>query len=223
MGSLGDIEAILSNYTQVVDGLEKKKNAAEKAVKRTVSDFKSRGPGWISSAVTDTYTIKKAEVKAAISAKKKAGAVNVGGIPVDNVQIEYSGRLLTPTHFKMKPTKVPTKRAQGYRRVPGAGVGEGGSAVAMVQPQAPYSVTQEVYKGKRRRLSKKAFVGSNGSGTALPFQRSGDGRLPVESIKTVSIPQMITNETVAAQISENIDGGLTSRLHHHLEQELSKG
>lgn len=221
-GMSGTLNVFLSNYAEVKDRLEKKQKAAEKAVKKTVSDFKSRAPAWISAAVAETYNIKKAEVKDAITGKRSVGKINVGGIAVDNVQIEYSGRPLTPTHFKMKPTKIPAKRAQDYRRVPGGGVGEGGGDVAMVRPPAPYNITAEVYRGKRKTIGGTAFLGSNGGGGYIPFQREGDGRTPIKSIKTVSVPQMITNHQVSERITEAIDEGLRKRLEHHLEQEMKK-
>lgn len=195
---------------------------AQKAINRTVSDFKSRGPSWISQAVTETYGIKKAEVKDAISGTRKAGKIKISRTLVDNVAIEYSGRPLTPTHFKMKPTRVPAKREKDFRRVPGAGVGEGGGDVAMVKAPAPYTVTAEVFKGKRKVLGSDVFLGTNKGTGVIPFQRTGEGRTPIKSVKSTSVPQMITNPEVAEQIQKNIDEGLSKRLQHHVEQELKK-
>lgn len=221
-GAKGGMTVSLPNFAGVCEQLQANKEAAEKAVKRTVSDFKTRAPGWISTAVTEHYGIKKKDVKDAITGTKKLGTISLGGVAVDNVAIEYRGRPLTPTHFKMKPTKVPAKREKEFRRVPGAGVGEGGGDVAMVKAPAPYDITAEIIKGKRVKLSSGAFLGTNKGTGMIPFQRTGDGRTPVESIKTVSVPQMVTNPDVAEQIQKNIDEGLSKRLEHHLEQELKK-
>lgn len=221
-GAKGSMTVALQNFAGLREQLQGMDEAAERAVKRTVSDFKSRAPAWISQAVTETYGIKKAEVKDAISGTKKAGKINVGGVAVDNVAIEYSGRPLTPTHFKMKPTKVPAKREKDFRRVPGAGVGEGGGDVAMVKAPAPYTVTAEVFKGKRKALGSDVFLGTNKGTGMIPYQRTGDGRTPIKSVKSTSVPQMITNPEVAEQIQKNIDEGLSKRLQHHVEQELKK-
>ena len=129
-------------------------------------------------------------------------------------------RPLTPVHFKMKPTRIPAKRVQDYRRVPGGGIGEGGGDVAMVRPPAPYNITAEVYRGKRKTIGSTAFLGSNGGGGYIPFQREGDGRTPIKSIKTVSVPQMITNPRVSEKTTGAIDEGLRKRLEHHLKQEI---
>ena len=92
----------------------------------------------------------------------------------------------------------------------------------MVRPPAPYNITAEVYRGKRKTIGGTAFLGSNGGGGYIPFQREGDGRTPIKSIKTVSVPQMITNPQVSEKITEAIDEGLRKRLEHHLEQEMKK-
>lgn len=221
-GSSGSVNIGLQKFTELREQIKDKEKAAEKAVQKTVKEFKSRGPAWVSAAVVEHYAIKKAEVKDTMTGAKKAGSVKISGTLVDNITLEYRGRLLTPTHFKMKPTKIPVKRAKDFKRVPGAGVGEGGSDVAMVKPPAPYNITAEIKKGKRVTLSSSAFLGTNKGTGLIPFQRKGEGRTPVESIKTVSVPQMITNPEVAEQIRANIDEGLAKRLEHHLQRELGK-
>ena len=92
----------------------------------------------------------------------------------------------------------------------------------MVKAPAPYSITAEIKKGKRVTLSDEAFLGTNKGTGMIPYQRDGDGRTPIRSIKTVSVPQMVTNPEVAEQIQKNIDEGLSKRLQHHVEQELKK-
>ena len=221
-GASGSISIALGNLKELKGQIDSMNASSERALKKTVADFKSRGPAWVSAAVVEHYGIKKSEVKDTMTGAKKIGSVKISGTLVDNIALEYRGRLLTPTHFKMKPAKIPTKRAKDFRRVPGAGVNGASSDVAMVKPPAPYSVTAEIKKGKRVNLGSSVFLGSNKGAGVIPFQRSGDGRTPVESIKTVSVPQMITNEQVAEQIQKNIDEGLSKRLEHHAERELAK-
>lgn len=73
--------------------------------------------------------------------------------------------------------------------------------------------------GKHKTIGGTAPTGSGGY---IPFQREGDGHTPIKSIKTVSVPQMITNPQVSEKITEAIDEGLRKRLEHHLEQEMKK-
>ena len=62
----------------------------------------------------------------------------------------------------------------------------------------------------------------NGAGLNLPFQRKSSKRTDMKSVRTISVPQMITNETVAENIQEKIKDGLSKRLDHHLEQMAKK-
>ena len=61
-GAKGSMTVALQNFAGLREQLQGMDEAAERAVKRTVSDFKSRAPAWISQAVTEHYGIKKAEV-----------------------------------------------------------------------------------------------------------------------------------------------------------------
>lgn len=221
----GVINIAVKNVAELKKEIEKQKEQSENVIKRTMSDFKSRAPGWVSQSVTEVYNIKKADVKSCFrGAKKAAGKIRIAGTLVDNIQLHYSGRLLTPTHFGMKPGRPPAKRLKGKRLVPGQNikstktVGE----VAAVLPPAPYQISYEVYKGSRKNLSGDVFLGANPRGGFIPFQRTGSDRSEIRSIKTTSVPQMITNEKVSTALSARLDEGLGKRLEHHLEQELKK-
>lgn len=206
--------------------LEKMEAQSETVVKRTVSDFKSRAPAWVSAAVAEEYAIKKAEVKGAMTGVKKGiGKIKVAGVTVDEISLVYSGRLLTPTHFKMKPSTPPKKRANETRLIPGQNIKSESPVgdVAIVAPLAPYQVTAEIKKGKRVTFPGQVFLGTNKGAGYIPFQRVSEDREDVESIKTVSVPQMITNEKVGEEIQKKIDEGLGKRLEHHLQQQLAKG
>ncbi len=216
------IEISVKNYSKLCQHLKDINKDSEKAISRTVSDFKSRAPGWISAAVTDEYTVKKSEVKDALKGSKKIGSVKVSGVTVDNIGLEYKGRLLTPTHFKMKPTKPKSARDKSKRLVPGKNVKGFSGAVAPVQPIKPYQINVEVHKGQAKNLPSQAFLGSNKGSGYIPFQRKGDARLPISSIKSTSVPQMITYDKVAEDIQRRIDEGLTTRLNHHVEQAMKK-
>lgn len=223
--SQGSINIAIEGAQDLKAKLEKMNAQSQTVVKRTVSDFKSRAPAWVSAAVTETYAIKKAEVKGAMTGVKKGiGKIKVAGVTVDEISLVYSGRLLTPTHFKMKPTTPPKKRDKDTRLIPGQNIKSDKAVgdVAIVTPLAPYQVTAEIKKGHRVTFPGQTFLGTNKGAGYIPFQRQSDEREDIKSIKTVSIPQMITNEEVTKQIQKNIDEGLGKRLEHHLQQELAK-
>lgn len=223
--SQGSIKIAVEGAEELKKKLNKMNRQSETVVKRTVSDFKSRAPAWVSAAVTEHYGIKKAEVKGAMKgAKKGVGKIKVAGVTVDEVSLVYSGRMLTPVHFKMRPAKPPKRRSRGKRLIPGQNIKSGKAVgdVATVTPLAPYEITAEIKKGKRVAFPGQTFLGSNKGGGYIPFQRESERREDIKSIKTVSIPQMITNEQVSEDIKKKVSEGLGKRLEHHLQQQLAK-
>lgn len=204
----GSMNVSLKGYANLVKELHHINKDSETVIKRTTSDFKSRAPAWVAAAVSETYGIKKSEISKAKSSAKPVGKVVVSGIMVDNVQLTFSGRVLTPTHFGMKPKTRPKSTKD-----------ENGKTIRKAKS---YTVTAEIFKGQRKALGSNVFLGTNKGTGQIPFQRTGQGRTPIEAIKTLSIPQMITNEDVAAQIQKNIDEGLTKRLENHLKQAMAK-
>lgn len=216
----------IADYKKLCDNLEAINADAEKAISRTVSDFKNRAPGWVSAAVTEEYTIKKQNVKSSLKGAKKAGTIEISGSVVDNIQLDYRGRSLTPTHFKMSPRKPSDKRDKKTRLIPGGNIEGFAGEVAAVRPIRGPKIKVEIHKGKKETLNgkyePKPFLATNGYGTFLPFQRKGDMRERIVSIKTTSVPQMITNEKVSEDIQKRIEEGMEKRLEHHIQQALGK-
>lgn len=223
---MGMMNIAISNLGELKKQIDKTKEQSEKVIKQTVNDFKSRAQAWVSAAIVNTYNIKKADVKKCFKgAKKGPGNIKIKSVYLDNMQLLYSGRLLTPIHFGMKPGKPPARRMKDRRLIPGQTIKSNNDVgpVASVSPIAPYQVSVEVFKGKRKTIKKQdVFLGNNGGGKYIPFQRKGPDRKDVEVIRSTSVPQMITNKTVEASIYNNIEDGLTKRLEHHVNQELSK-
>lgn len=194
----GAMNIVIDGYEDVVNQINSMRRDSAKVINRTIGDFRTRGPGWVSQEVVKEYNIKKKEINSSKKGVTNAGKIRVGGVSLDNLEIHYQGRLLTPTHFSMKPTVRP---ADGRA----------------------YTVTAQIKKGEgRKALSHKAFLAKSGrEGTVqIPFQRVGDARLPIKAIKTVSIPQMITNETVSENIHKRISEELGKRLEHNLHRIL---
>lgn len=194
----GAMNVVLEGYEDVVNQISSMNRDSAKVINRTIGDFRTRGPGWVSQEVVKEYNIKKKEVNSSKKGIKSAGKIRVGGVSLDNLEIKYQGRLLTPTHFSMKPTARPVNGS-------------------------PYVVTAQIKKGGGRKvLGSKVFLAKSGrEGTVqIPFQRVGAARLPIKAIKTLSIPQMITNETVAENIHKRINEELGKRLEHNLNRIL---
>ena len=186
------------NIDQVVKGLNKDKEQSKKALKRTISDMRSRGPGWVSKAVREEYNIKAGDVKAAMHTEKGKG-ISFGGEVIDDVALVYKGRVLTPTHFGMRPTSRPAKKS--------------------------YKVTAEITKGQRKVLSSKAFLAGTGSGgKQIPFERKGASKYPIKAIKTLSIPQMVQDGSgnLKPGVEKAVNENLEKRFKHHIDQVMGK-
>ncbi len=192
----GTMQVVLTNYNDLMRQFNSIRTGSEKAVRRTINDFKSRGPGWISQEIAAEYNIKKKDInEAKKSVGKNGNSIKIAGTKVDDLAILYRGRLLTPTHFGMKPTTRPTDGA--------------------------YVVSAQIKKaGGRKPLGNRVYLArAGGQGTTqIPFQRRGAARTPTDVIKTLSVPQMITNKDVSDNIRDRIGKELGKRLQHHLEQ-----
>lgn len=207
----------IKEYKLLQKKLENMKKAPEKVMKRTLSDVKTRVPTWVAAEVSKVYGVKKAEING-----QKIGKVKVEGESIKTVKIKYTGRTLTPTHFGMTP-KAPGPNAYTLK--------------------ATIIKGQRTTLGKVKKLTKKqrAALGKNftRSGTQnsdhspimlmstgnmkadgtgyIPFQRKSKRRSDVEAIKTLSLPQMVSSERTAPNITKAINDGLGKRLEHHMK------
>lgn len=192
------------DLNKLAQRLEKNADQAKKVLTATGSDMKTRVPGWVSTEVTGVYNIKKQEVtpqkaKAGARPKKTVGHIRVQGTTINSVEITYTGRLLTPIHFGMKPKALPAAARGRRKRRP---------------------ITAEIKKGQRKSLGPQVFLGSNKGGGYIPFKRTGAKAYPIQSIKTLSLPQMIDNPNVRENISTKINSELQKRLEHNIRRYL---
>lgn len=194
----GGFSVSAAGGADIVKRLRKLENGGKVAIQRTVSDFASRAPAWVSKGIRQHYGVDNVVIKeAAMKPKRGRTSIKVSGTTVDDVTLEYKGRLLTPTHFKMKPAKRPPSAKK-------------------------YQVNAEIVKGKRSQLHSQAFLGRASKSTeakTIPWQRVGDGRLPVHVIKTISVPQMIDGRA-RETIEQTINEGLGKRFEHHIQRAM---
>lgn len=196
-------DVTVPNFSAMVAKLKGLNKDVDKAIAQTMRDVKNRAPAQVTKAVTAVYGIKSSEVtaagKAAKGGAKTVGSIKVSGVSVDSIQLTYKGRVLTPSHFSMTPRKRPE---QGKR----------------------YTVKAAVFKGKKKVLGSSVFLAPSGASgtTEIPFKRTTEKRLPIQAIRTVSIPQMITNEAVAPDIQKRMDELLTTRLQHYTDRLAQK-
>ena len=213
----GSFTVATSGGDDLVKRLRKLEHGGEAAIKRTVSDFATRAPAWVSKGIREHYGVDAGAIKeAAKKPKRGKTTIKVAGVTVDGVTLEYRGRTLTPVHFKMSPKSAPETQQKNTIRIPGQAIADG-SPVAMVQPPKVYKVKATIIKGKRVSMPAGTFIAPGKGGVVLPFQRTGEGRMPIEAVRTLSVPQMIdgrARETIEQKIGEE----LGKRFQHHIEQ-----
>lgn len=169
----------------------------EKALEYAVKDTLRSAPGKTADTVTEDYNIKKKEVIDHIRAIKSESAEDVSGIPVSVAALKVKGSPIAPSAGEKKMFNLtPTTRPEGRKK---------------------YTVRAKIKKDKVA-LGSRVFVAENGHGSVLPFQRKGDARLPIKSIKTVSVPQMVDNEAVR----EKVVAIIQERLAESIDKRLGK-
>ena len=215
----GSFSVSFSGGSDIVKKIQKLKSGGETAIKRTVSDFTTRASAWVSKGIREHYGVDTAAIKdAAKKPKRGRTSIKVAGVSVDGATLEYKGRTLTPIHFKMSPKAKPQAQQKKPLRIPGQLIGDG-SPVAMVKPPKRYTVKATIIKGQRTAMSSSTFLTAGNGGVLLPYQRKGEGRSPIEAVRTLSVPQMIdgrARETIEQTINEK----LGERFNHHIEQAM---
>ena len=215
----GAFTVSIKDGRELAKKLKKLETGSETAIRRTVSDFATRAPAWVSKGIREHYGVDTVAIDEA-GPKKKRGktSISVAGTTVDGIALEYRGRSLTPSHFKMSPKQRPTAQKAQTIKVPGQAIAGAGD-VAMIRPPKKYTVKATIIKGQRSSMPPGTFIAEGKGGSVLPFQRTGAGRMPIEALRTLSVPQMIegrAKDTIEEMISEK----LGARFAHHIEQAM---
>ncbi len=225
----------LHNIGELLSWIDGQGETGKKAVKYTISDIKSRAPGWIASEAASVYNIKKSDINPSSTeesvSKKPASFVYISGETIESVSIVYVGRTLTPIHFSMSPRVPSRQRLKRKRAIPGSNikfgnsVKYGGSKVGMVPIYKKYSIGMAVFKGSRWKIKGKRDMETpflapvkKGSDKYIVFQRKGKERTDMYSVRTLSVPQMLGNSTVQEKIDKRITEAVEQRLQHHLDR-----
>ena len=216
--------------SDVVRKLKKLRAGGETVVKRTVSDFASRGPGWVSQGIRKHYEVDKGAIADAQRTKRGGVSYKVKGIEVDGATLIYKGRTLTPIHFKMSEAKInPEGLGNKALRIPGQRVnfnGAAGGPVGTVRAPKPYKITATIIKGQKTTFQAGTFFASsskkNADAPILPFQRTGEGRSPVHAVRTLSVAQMVDNPDHDARARETIDALINEKLQKRFENHMKQ-
>ena len=200
--------------TKVIHEIKNIEDTAQAVLSRTISDVKTRGPGWIAQGVANRYGIKRSEV----SKVNGIGRLDISQDRRHHLQLKYSGRPLTLSHFGMTP-KTPSPN--GYTMK---------AKVYKIRPET-ISKVKKLTKKQRAALAKNfTRTGSQNSpkspimlmrangGQYLPFQRKSTNRKDIEAIKSLSLPQMVTegkDGPLHREVNLVFGNKLQDRFDHH--------
>jgi len=164
--------------------------AACAALNRTIDHVITQ----VGRIVPKEYAIKAKEVKESFSRGiKRPSASDM------TASVESRGHTLSFAHFPYTP-KTPKK---------------------IKRSTFENAVMVTIKKDKGKVLLRKGFVASTGAKNPDKiqfnvFKRLGDKRLPIAPVRTLSIPQMITNEGISKQIQQSAQQKLDERLEHEI-------
>lgn len=220
----------MKGYKDLQSEIEKLKKAPRTVLERTEKDIKERGPGWIAQGVVERYNIEgsKGKGKKAITSGK-IGKLKIKGSLNGDMQLEYSGRLLTPVHFGMKPTTMPDPGSQYTLKW--KVLNEGGDPMVMrikklTKKQRKNIAKNLTQQGTRTSMKSPWMLQHTGNtkegGTNyIPFQRTEktDRKMSVVA-RTISLPQMVTqgkDGPLQPKAAEIFNENLEKRLDHHMK------
>ena len=216
--------SVKTNFDQVYKELGDLRKASEKVIERTIADFKRRAPSWVAQEVVKEYNIQKSEIIPGKDRDKgQAGSISAQGETLDSAVLVYEGRLLTPVHFGMSP-KAPkqsyTLKAQVIK-----GEKKTWSKVKKLTKKQRANIGRNFTHQSTRNSSRSPIMlmhtGNKREGGIdyIPFQRKGhrDNKPKLYVVKTVSVPQMVTNEKVGKNIENAINEKLGKRFNNHVE------
>ena len=218
VGIMSKIGIAIKNIGKVTKQLNSKNEASEKVMNAMYKDAKKRVPGWVSTEVTKQYGVKKSEIT-----NGEVGKLNIKGNTYKDLKFVYTGRRLTPTHFSMAP------------KVPKAGGGYTLKATILKGQRTTLGKVKKLTKKQRKALGKNftrsgskrsdhspiMLMRANG-GQYLPFQRKSKRRKDIETIKTVSLPQMVSSDRTAKRIQKSMQENLQKRMDHYNQMYMTK-
>lgn len=148
--------------------------------------------------------------------------------------VTHVGRIV-PKEYAIKASEVKKSFRNGFRRPSktklNASIESKGHTLSLAHfphsPQRPkkgkYKVKATIKRGSRKTIitNPPAFLAPTGAASEEKtqynvFRRVGQARLPIKVIRTLSIPQMITNEKVSNDIYEFANEKLADRMEHEL-------
>ncbi|HEX9061996.1 MAG TPA: phage tail protein [Clostridia bacterium] len=194
----------LDRLTNELKGFEKEvAEAAKLALNRSIDYTITQTTRF----VTRNYSIKSADIK-----KSFDGGIKKTSRSDLTATITSKGHTLSFAHFPYTPKNNIRAKKSNIRAKKSIF-----SSMVMVN----------IIKSKGKIVSRKGFVASTGATSQDKtqfnvFKRLGKARLPIATIRTLSIPQMITNEKVGPLIQKAAQEKFDERLEHEIIRAMTK-
>lgn len=218
MGVKGGIK----EYTKVINEIKNIENTAQAVISRTISDVRTRGHGWIAQGVSQRYGIKKSEV----SRVNGIGRLDLTQRRRHHLQLKYSGRPLTLSHFGMTP-KTPnpngyTLKAKVYRIRQ-----ETISKVKKPTKKQYANIARNFHRQGTRNSPRSPWMLQHTGNTKegginyIPFQRRKQPGTFQYTAKGPSLPQMVTegkDGPFHREVALVFNNKLEDRWDHHCKQ-----
>ena len=203
----------VDKYTDLHKQLRRIETQSDVAMQRILSDSKKLVPGWIATEAVKRYNLPKSEFTGG-----KLGKVKVRGDSIESTEIVYTGRLLTPTHFAMKPLE-PTGGNYTLKATILKGQRKTLGKVKKLTKKQKAALAKNLTRSGTQNSDHSPIMLMNIKGNYLPAQRKSQNRKDIEVIKTVSLPQMVSHDghTLKPEIAEVVNTKLKKRLDHHLK------
>ena len=216
MGKGGAFNVTIKGGKQLSKMLNDLPAKGEKAIKYTISDFRSRGPGWLKQGVQKHYHVDASAFSKSRPSFKAASSPG----SVDGVAIVYKGNTLTLKHFGAKRQGGGRTGRKARAVIPTKYLGRytGKGTAAFVRMPKPSAVTATIKSGV---VFHEAFI-TRANGATLPFQRTAESPYPIKPIKTVSVPQMIGNDAQET-INETINREMEKRFENQCRRVMGLG
>ena len=168
-----------------------------KQMEYATKDMRRSAKTIVKRATTSVYNIKAAEVTP--GSEKAVGSCSLSG-GITDLQMEYKGRMLTPTHFGMTPKASPFNSST-------AGIIRKKTTYTHKRTktgrQKSYTIHATILKGKKVQIGHWRPPGSEGGkhsvkspamflpGKVPPIMRDGS---TYKALKVISMPQMATSD-----------------------------
>lgn len=222
MAKIKSVHFEIENTKALAKEINKFGKDGRKVMRYTVSDMKKQAPGIIQQNILKTYNLEKKDFKDKSVVIQRVN-VDKKGDSMD-VNVVYSGRLLTPRHFDIAPKKPPA-----FKKLPKKDRYQvqrtNGSYMTISKKRPPYDISYEIFNGKRKTLksgkNKRFFLNTpRNHNKMLPWQVEGQDK--PEVIHTLSVPQMLSNKTVSTGFMKEVNKRLTDRFNHHYKRIIEK-